>query len=133
MTGLAAMALFDPPKRAVLNLQQNADGYPVPDDRMREIMRAQIRLHLVHDRPADSLRITPEQAEEILEVVLRAAPRLETNEESLVREGLDWLELLGTPTRGVLTERGRHQERMAAAVSRFIRLALGDPPRKLTP
>lgn len=112
--------LFDK-RRIILALPENADSEPLPTEHMA------IRfLDRLPPLPED----LQQQCQQALLAALAIAPRLDSPEEKTVRDGIEWLDQLALPTKGNLTDRGRKMERMAAALARFARAALGDPEKK---
>lgn len=125
---MGTASIFDPPRRALLELQEDADRYPVPTEKMIEQLQVELeKTRLAHGIPSPLCGASGAQA--MLLAVLRLAPRFDAQQESLVREGLEWLDALATPTRGPLSDRARRQEEVAGALARFLRAALGDPPK----
>lgn len=108
--------LFTPPPPAVIVLPQDPDLRPLATPAMRGM---HARLSQAED--TDPIGI--------LEAVLAVAPRLEVPEEPLVRDGLAWLDEVGTPMQGVASPRIRRHEARARALAAFLRLALGEPAR----
>lgn len=112
----------------LVKLALGPDGLPLATPAMAEELLAQFQQAFAGDRRPPERILPPEQALIILQAVLGVAPRLKVERRELLEQAGAWMKKLaepsGPPGSGALSERARHQEAMAGAVSEFLTAAL---------